>query len=52
MAPTLLLNIRVGWKQGTLTEGERLSTVDVLIIVACFVKKKIMFGLSKAADLN
>jgi hypothetical protein len=26
--------------QGTLTEGGRLSTVDLLIVVTCFVKKE------------
>ncbi len=50
-------NKRLGWKclplknQGTLTEGGRLSTID-LIRVVCLVKKKIMFKISKAADLN
>ncbi len=38
--------------QGTLNEGERPSTVNLLIRVACFVKKKIMLTFSKAADLN
>jgi hypothetical protein len=30
----------------------RLSMVDLLIRVACFVKNKIMFSLSRAAILN
>jgi hypothetical protein len=30
----------------------RLSTVDLLIKVACFVKNKLMFAKSKAANLN
>jgi hypothetical protein len=30
----------------------RLSTVDLLIKVACFVKKEIMLALSKAIDKN
>jgi hypothetical protein len=29
--------------QGTLTEGERLSTVDLLIETTCFVKRKVFF---------
>jgi len=29
-----------------------LSTVDLLVKVACFVNKNIMFAISKAADLN
>ncbi len=29
-----------------------LSTADLLIMVACFVKKKIILSISKAADLN
>jgi hypothetical protein len=37
--------------QGILTEG-RLSTVDLLIRVACFVRKLIMFSISKGADPN
>jgi len=38
---------------GTLTEGGgKLSTVDLLIKVACFVKKLIMLAIAKAADLN
>jgi hypothetical protein len=36
--------------QGTLTDLERLSTVELLIKVTCFVKK--MFAISKALDLN
>jgi hypothetical protein len=32
-------NIGLRQKQGILTEGEMLSTVDPLIKVACFVKK-------------
>jgi hypothetical protein len=38
--------------QGTLTEGGRLSTVHLLIWVACFVKNKIIFTISKAAVPN
>ncbi len=38
--------------QGTLAEGGRLSTVDLLIRVARFVKKWIMFSTSRATDLN
>jgi len=38
--------------QGTLSEGGRLGTVDLLIQEACFVKKQIIFAISKAADLN
>jgi hypothetical protein len=38
--------------QGTLTEKERLSTVDLLNKVACFVKKSIMLAISKGANLN
>jgi len=30
--------IQIGCFQGTLTDGGRLSTVDLLIEVACFVK--------------
>jgi hypothetical protein len=30
----------------------KLRTVDLLIKVACFVKKEIMFALSKGADLT
>jgi len=30
----------------------RLSTVDLLISVACFVKKQIMLSITKAAHLN
>jgi hypothetical protein len=30
----------------------RLSTVGLLIKLACFVKKEIMFAFSKEADLN
>jgi len=29
-----------------------LSTVDLLIALACFIKKQVMSALSKAADLN
>ncbi len=29
----------------------RLSTVDLLVKVACLAKKKLMFAISKAADL-
>ncbi len=36
--------------QGTLTEGE--GSVRFLIKVACFVKKSIIFSLSKTANLN
>jgi len=39
-------------KQGTLTEGEELSTVDLLIKVPCFVTDEIMFAVSKGIDLN
>jgi hypothetical protein len=44
--------MRFKLQQGTLTEGGRLSTGDLLIRVACFVEKKIMFTISRAADLN
>ncbi len=30
----------------------RLTTVSLLILVTCFVKKEIMFALSKGADVN
>jgi hypothetical protein len=39
-------------EQGTLTEREGLSTVDLLINAACLFKKQIMFALSKADHLN
>jgi hypothetical protein len=32
------------FKQGILTEGGRLSTVDLIIKVACFVKRKLKFS--------
>jgi hypothetical protein len=32
-------------KQGTLTERERLSTVDLLVKEACFLAKKIIFAI-------
>jgi hypothetical protein len=38
--------------QGILTEGERLSTGDLLIKVACFVKIVNNFLNIKGADLN
>jgi hypothetical protein len=38
--------------QGILTESGRLNTVDLLIKVACFVKKRIMFALTKATNQN
>ncbi len=41
-----------GLGQGGLTEMGRLSTEDLLIRVARFVNKLIMFAISKAADLN
>jgi hypothetical protein len=37
-----------GWDQGMLTDTNRVgrhSTVDLLIKVACFVKRKIIFSL-------
>jgi hypothetical protein len=37
---------------GTLIEGAILSTVDLLITMACFVKRKIYFSVYKAADLS
>ena len=37
--------------QGTLTEW-RLSTADLLSKVPCFVEKKIILSISKAADPN
>ncbi len=37
--------------KGTLSEG-RLSTVNLLIKIACFILKLIMCALSKAVDLN
>jgi hypothetical protein len=37
---------------GNTNRSGRLSTVDLLINVACFVKNKIMLAISKAADLN
>ncbi len=33
------------FKQGILTEGGRLSTVDLIIKVACFVKRKLIFSI-------
>jgi hypothetical protein len=39
-------------KQGTLTKRERFSTVDLLVKVACLTRKKIIFVVSKEADLN
>ena len=39
--------------QGTLTKGEeRYIKLDLLIKVACLVKKQIMFVISKAANLS
>ncbi len=39
--------------QGILTKREgRLSTVDLLIKVACFVKEVKIFSIQKGADLN
>jgi hypothetical protein len=43
--------LKKGLTQGTLTEGG-LSTIDLLIKVACFTIKLIMFAISKAADQN
>ncbi len=39
-------------KAGNSNRRGRLSTVDLLIKVACFVKQQVMSALSKAADLN
>jgi hypothetical protein len=39
-------------RQGTLTERKVLSTVDLLIRVACFVIKGIKFSIEEAGDLN
>jgi hypothetical protein len=33
-------------------EGGRLNTVDFHIMIPCFVKKEIMFAISKGADIN
>ncbi len=38
--------------QGILTEGEWLSTVDLLIKVPCFVKEVNNIFIVKVADLN
>jgi hypothetical protein len=39
-------------RSGTTNIRGILSTVDLLIRVACFVKKLILFSISKGADLN
>jgi hypothetical protein len=39
-------------KAGNANFMGRLSTVDLLIKVVCFVKKKGMLSISKVADLN
>jgi hypothetical protein len=43
-----------GWgnEQGTLIEGEGLSTVGLLIEIACFVKRTTYFSVLKASDLS
>jgi len=41
----------LSYKGNTKYRG-RLSAVDLLINAACFAKKKIMFAVSKTADLN
>ncbi len=38
--------------QGRLTEVEGLSTVDLLVKLACFAIKKKIFSVQKAANLN
>ncbi len=43
---------KVGHHQGTLTEGKGTVQFDLLVKQACFVKKKIMFSISKVDDLN
>jgi hypothetical protein len=42
----------VASRQGTLIEGGRLYTVDLLIKIACYETKIITFLIYKAADLN
>ncbi len=42
----------VGQGQGILTEGRRLSTVDLLINSGCFAKKVTNIFNKKGADLN
>ncbi len=46
----VVLSVRV--KAGNTNRRGRLSTVDLLTKVACFVKKQIMLAISKAAGLN
>jgi hypothetical protein len=37
---------------GALTEGKKLSTADLLIMIACFVMMLNKISIEKAADLN
>jgi hypothetical protein len=38
--------------QGSLSEGGRFSTFDLLAKIGCFVKKKTTDSIRKAADVN
>jgi len=51
-APSLPWKYWTRVKAGNTNGRGRLSTVDLLIKVACFVKKEIMLALSKAIDKN
>jgi hypothetical protein len=53
LANTNTACIANAFEQGTLTVGEKLSTFDLLIKVACFLQKmRIMFVPSKAPYLS
>jgi hypothetical protein len=46
-----MVQIRKGLPKELLLKG-RLSTVDLLIMIGCFVKKENLVSVLKAADLN